>query len=266
MSLNKKNLALLCDYGLDDAIATLYIFKNADMFGNIDILPVAGNFPLGEVFINAKRIISHCDNLPVNVRIVDTSCISQPEESLPDIHGNDGMGDVIPQIFEEKVPVINYSDWLTEVDETYTVLSLGPCTVTADILRKKGSLTLVMMAGNIAEPPNYNGYEFNHGLNISAFAECVKFPHVAATLDSCHCYPCDLNHLTVNGNDLFSELTEKYRSLSNLRDEKACYVYDLTAAVYVVNPDRFTVEEKEDKDKNLISVLKYTSDKDILSV
>lgn len=265
MSENKKNLALLCDYGLDDAIATLYIFKNSDMFENIDILPVAGNFPLSKVFINTKRIISHCAGLPDNIRIVDTSCISQPEESLPEIHGNDGMGDVLPLSFEEKVPVVNYTDWINEVDDSYTVLSLGPCTVTVDILRKKSNLPLIMMAGNIAEPPNYNGYEFNHGMNISAFAECVKFPHVAATLDSCHCYPCDLNHLTLSGNDLFNTLIKRYNFLSAERKEESCYVYDLIAAVYLVHPDRFTVKTMKDKDNNIICVLQYTSKTDILS-
>ena len=265
MSQNKKNLAMLCDYGLDDAIATLYIFRYAHMFGKIDILPVAGNFPKNEVFINAKRIASHCEKLPPSVRIVDTSCISQPEESLPYIHGSDGMGDVIPASFEERVPVISYSDWLGELDETYTVLSLGPCTVTEEILKAKGCLPLVMMAGNITEPPNYNGYEFNHGLNTKAFSYCVKYPHAAATLDSCHCYPCDLNHIEITGDDLFAQFSRRYQELSNGRNEAACYVYDLTAAVYVVHPDRFIIEEKTDKDNNTVSVLKYVSDKNILT-
>ncbi len=254
---DKKSLALLCDYGLDDAIATLYLLEYAGRFDRIDLVPIGGNFPLKSTFVNAKRILTHSGKELGNVRIVDTSSFPQPEEHIPNIHGNDGMGDVLPEEYSETVPVIAYSEWLNEVDPAYILVSLGPCTVTLDILKRCGNLPLVMMAGNISEPPNYNGYEFNHGLDVQAFAECVKYPHVAATLDTCHNPLCDLNLFEISQKGLLKLMLERYLEMSRERNEAVCSVYDLTAVVYLLHPEYFTTEKRTDKDGNEVTVLKY---------
>ncbi len=252
-----KNLAVLCDYGLDDAVATAYLLDNADKFEQIDILPVGGNFPLATAFNNAKRIMSHYENLK-NVRIIDTSSVPQPSEKLPDIHGTDGMGDVLDGTVDFDAEVIDYGDWIKTVGQNYTILSLGPCTVTADILRKVGQRPLVMMAGNISEPPNFNGYEFNYALDLDAFAECVKYPHACATLDSCHHPMCDFYKMELKGDSLLCRFARRSAELARKRGEGMCAVYDLVAAFYLLNPDKFEIEKLTDKDGNTVSVLRYT--------
>lgn len=259
-----KNIALLCDYGLDDIIATLYLFENSHKFGKIDILSVAGNMPLEQTFINAKRIVTHTENLPKNIRIVDTASVEQKNEALYDIHGRDGMGDVLPAEFEEKVPVISYCEWLSQVDDSYTLVSLGPCTVTLDIIKNKGALPLIMMCGNINEPPNYNGYEFNHGLDAYSFAQCVKFPHICATLDTCHCNACDMNKTEIKAQGLLGKMLERYHQMSLDRKEEICSVYDLTAVVYLIHPERFETYRATDPFGNKITVLRYISDKPLI--
>lgn len=260
----KKNLALLCDYGLDDAIATVYLLERAEHFGKIDILPVAGNFPLAAAFVNAKRLLTHADHLPGNVRIVDTSAVTQPEEALPEIHGSDGMGDVLPSSYEEKVPVVEYTQWLDQMDDSYVIVSLGPCTVTQDILEKKGALPLVMMAGNVSEPPNYNGYEFNHGMDPAAFAACVQYPHVCATLDTCHVPQCDLMRHRPPETGVFGKLLSRCLELSRGRGESLCSAYDLTATVYLVYPERFEVRQTTDPQGNRVSMLYYAATETVL--
>ena len=262
--MEKKNIALLCDYGLDDVIATLFIFDHADKFNNIDIVPVAGNFPLNEVIINAKRIVTHCETTPKNIRLIDTSAVKQNEDKLQGIHGNDGMGDVLPENYEDNYQWLPYGKWLDELDDSYIIVSLGPATVTADILRKKGALPLVIMGGNISEPPNYNGYEFNHGMNIPAFEEMVKYPHLVATLDSCHTEKGNLNLYDYPKEGWLGRFAKRYQELSLERNESACYVYDLTAAVYLVYPERFTTVSASDKDGNKLTLLKYISEQHIL--
>lgn len=267
--MQKKNLALLCDYGLDDAIATAYLMNYADRFGKIDILPIGGNFPLKDAFINAKRVLTSVKNDKVKVdsdkiRIVDTACLPQPEEQLWDIHGNDGMGDVLSVEYEELVDVIGYEKWLTEIDDSYIIVSLGPCTVTLDILSQKGALPVCFMCGNVSEPPNYNGYEFNHGMDVEAFSKCLKYPHVAATLDTCHNEQCNINKLDLSGDDTLHILMRRYRELSDGRGEANCYVYDLTVAVWLVYPERFTTEVLSDKDGNVVTVLKYIGEEPIV--
>ena len=259
-----KKIALLCDYGLDDAIATLYLLEHADRFDIIDILPVAGNFPLEETFVNAKRVLTYFEKPLRNVRIVDTSSVKQNGESIPEIHGKDGMGDVLPLEYEEKVPVIDYDEWLKEVDGDYTVISVGPCTVTEDIFKKKGALPLIIMAGNIAEPPNYNGYEFNHGLDTESFAFCVKYPHAVATLDTCHIDMCDLNKTNSERQGLLGKMLDRYHKLSQSRNEEVCSVYDLVAVSYLLHPERFETYSATDKDGNALTVLRYISNKPVI--
>ncbi|MBQ9975355.1 MAG: nucleoside hydrolase [Clostridia bacterium] len=254
---DKKSLAMLCDYGLDDAIATLYLLEYADRFNRIDIVSIGGNFPLKSTFVNAKRILTHSGKRLNNIRIVDTSSFSQPEEHIPEIHGNDGMGDVLPEEYSETASVIAYEKWLDELDSSYILLSLGPCTVTLDILKHYGELPLVMMAGNISEPPNYNGYEFNHGLDTQAFAECVKYPHACATLDTCHNPLCDLNLFENSQKGLLKTMLDRYREMSRSRHEAVCSVYDLTAAVYLIHPEYFRTERLNDRDGNEVTVLRY---------
>lgn len=259
-----KNIALLCDYGLDDIIATLYLFEYAEKFDKIDVLAVAGNMPLDKTFVNAKRIMTYADTLPSNVRIVDTSCIAQKGECLYSIHGNDGIGDVLPEEYEDKVPVIDYREWINQVDDSYTLVSLGPCTVTIDILKTKGAIPLIMMCGNINEPPNYHGYEFNHGMDAQAFAQCVQYPHVCSTLDTCHCAACDMNKSDIKAQGLLGKLLDRYHKMSIDRKEEICSVYDLTAVVYLIHPERFETYRATDPFGNKITVLRYISDKPLI--
>lgn len=260
----KKKVALLCDYGLDDAIATLYLLERADAFERIDILAIGGNFSQKTSLENIKRILTYTDTVPAHLRVVDTAAAPQSEENIPEIHGKDGMGDVLPAAFEEKAEVISYERWLEEVDPETVIVSLGPCTVTADILKRKGAMPLILMAGNVAEPPNYNGYEFNHGMDTAAFAASVRYPHAAATLDTCHVPACNLNLLALPTDGLFARMMRRYQALSQGRGEEVCSVYDMVAVVYLVHPERFETVAATDPDGNRLTQLRYISEKSIL--
>lgn len=250
-------LALLCDYGLDDAIATLYLLNNAEKFEKIDILPIGGNVPLSMAVDNAKRILSFAQISDENIRVVDTTVIHQFEEYLPEIHGKDGIGDILPLEYTYNKPLMPYDLWLSDIDDSYVVLSLGPATLTVDILRKKNIKNLIIMGGNIAETPNYGEYEFNHGMDAEAFAECVKHDHFTATLDTPISKFCDFNKIKLNSDGLMEKFIKRAVELSNFRNEKECYIYDLVAAVYLLHPEKFIVEKATDNFGNTLKVLKY---------
>ena len=175
--------AVLCDYGLDDAVATVHLLNNLKPADRLDVVPVGGNSEVSVAFRNAQTLLSNYDGDLSNVRIVDTRRIVQPWAKLPSIHGEDGMGDLFAHV-SSGLPVVGFSEWIEEKAPLY-VVSLGPCTVTSEILKKRTVTDLLIMGGCVAEEPNFNGYEFNHYLDIPAFNECVKYPHAVATLDSC---------------------------------------------------------------------------------
>ncbi len=263
----KKNIILLCDYGLDDAAATAFLLQNAACFNRIDILPIGGNVPLAVSTQNAHRILYHFNGNKDKVRIIDTSCVAQNNsEYLQTIHGDDGIGNVLPDEYEPFANTGRFENWVNSIEPGSVLVSLGPCTVTQRILERKDDLTLLLMAGNIGEKPNYKGYEFNHGMDPDAFAASVKYPHVIATLDTCHHPLCDFYDIENNGNTLLHRFCRRSVELLNKQKGEGAFIYDLIALQYLYKPEAFAVEEHTDKDGNRLNVLKYISDEKIVQL
>jgi len=262
--ISKPKIALLCDYGLDDAAATAFILERRYMFDKISILPIAGNMPLSVSMHNAKRILSNFGGPLENVVLVDTSSISQPEENLPEIHGKDGMGDIFSPVYEDIVNTVKYDSFIDSLTDEI-IVSLGPCTVTKDILERSPDHKLIIMGGNISEEPNYKGYEFNHGMDPDAFSYCVKHPHVILTLDSCRNPLCDFSKIEANGNSPLEKFTRKAVLLSERRNRPACYIYDLIAVQYLFFPERFECEIKNDSFGNSLNTAFYTAKNPIVN-
>ena len=53
-----NRIILFCDYGVDDAVATLHILSHADMFGAIDIAPIGGNVSVETAYRNAHTLLA----------------------------------------------------------------------------------------------------------------------------------------------------------------------------------------------------------------
>lgn len=255
-SIKYKKIVLLCDYGLDDAAATSFILEHYYYFDKIDIIPIAGNMPLDVSFNNAMRILSNLKRIPENVRIIDSSLFSQPEEYLDYIHGKDGIGDILSQKIDAAIEVTDFNNWIKSVSNDYLIVSLGPCTVAEKILQHM-DLPLLIMGGNIAESPNYKEYEFNHGMDIPAFATCVKHTHVIATLDSCHNPYCDFYNINIDNDNLSSRFIRRSVEISKDHKEKNAYIYDLITIMYLFEPEKFIVKQCVDKDSNQLFVLYY---------
>ena len=167
-------LILCCDYGLDDAAATVDALAHAadDGYDCVVLVAIGGNVPRAVSLRNAKKLVA-CLSPAVRVEIVDTTAVAQPEEYLTLIHGNDGMGDLFPEAECDRIAV-PFAGFLRGLTGEYDLLSLGPMTLVPRILARGVCRRFVFMGGNIAEEPNFHGYEFNHALDRKAFTEVVK--------------------------------------------------------------------------------------------
>ncbi len=250
-----KRFVVLCDYGLDDAVATVYLLDNRDETDVVDIIPIGGNSEVNVAFRNAQTLLGNYESSLDNVRIIDTRAITQPWAKLPSIHGEDGLGDILPQK-ESCVPVVAYDEWLKEENAPFTLVSLGPCTLTEDILKKKGAQELLIMAGCVCEQPNFNGYEFNHYLDIPAFEATVKYPHKIATLDSCRTPLFNYATKHYEGKTLWERLTNRAIELAKARHPDNCYIYDYIAVNYLFKPELFDCRRLPDPDGNILTELK----------
>lgn len=247
---------LLCDYGLDDACATLKVLQERKETDEIIIVAVAGNDSAQKSLDNAKKLISNVENR-CGITIVDTTDIKQNCAYLPSIHGNDSMGDLLEQ---KDVPlkVIKFADWIKTTDNDMLLISLGPCAITKLIIEKIGEpKTLLIMGGNVNEEPNFNDYEFNHGIDVEAFAWCVKHPHLIATLDSCRCEKYNFISRKFDENTLLGKMLNKSISLAKLRHPDRSFVYDYICVSYLYEKEKWSTKVMTDSDKNQLNVLFY---------
>lgn len=254
-----EKLIIFADYGLDDAAATASIFRSKEKFESVTVVPIGGNVPTE---VSHRNCITLLNALSVkNVTVVDTRKESQPFEYLSDIHGKDGMGDILKATNQtENFNIIDFCDWIETLSGDETLLSLGPMTLVEKVLKKYKTNKLILMGGCIKEKPNYKGYEFNHGLDPKAFSECVKYPHVAITLDTCSVDALNMHDYEIFGNDLYTIILNRSKELSAKRNEEGCYVYDDIAACYLIYPDRFTLENCKDPFGNTVTNAVYNSE------
>ncbi len=258
-----KKIIIFADYGLDDAAATVSIFSAEKNFESIVLIPIGGNVPSRISYRNCYTLLSNYKHLLNKVTVVNTCHIKQPSEYLASIHGNDGMGDFFthPKV-KPHINEVSFEDWLNNYyrgDEI--ILSLGPTTLVKEALSNKAPRELVIMGGCVKEKPNFNGREFNHALDVEAFAFCLKFPHVAITLDTCRIKKLDMRQYKIAGEDIHSKILVADQKLSITRKEDGCYVWDDIAANYILFPERFMVLEETDIDGNKINQAQYISDK-----
>ncbi len=258
-----KKLIIFADYGLDDAGATISIFNQRQQFDCVTLVPVGGNVPVEMSFDNAFTLVNLLAQEGEKITVVDTRRQKQTGEYMAEIHGKDGMGDIFPKNTDgTKVDLIDFETWLPTLSGDETVLSLGPMTLVKDFLQRYPHCPLVLMGGCVREEPNFQGYEFNQALDPEAFAFCVKFPHVAITLDTCRTEKLEMRRLHFPENDYHSQVLRADQRLSITRGEDGCYVWDDIAACYILYPERFALVEETDRQGNRLTNAVYISEKE----
>lgn len=253
-------LVLCCDYGIDDAAATVDALSHAlaDGYASAALVAVGGNVPADVALTNAKKLAAHLDFGTVPYVVVDTTAEEQPAQFLKDIHGGDGMGDVFADDHGFSAPVLRFSEWLDACEGEYDLLSLGPMTLIPRILARLKIRKFVLMGGNIAETPNFHGYEFNHALNRAAFSRAVAaMPHVAVTMDTCRHPLLNVQDVDLGGEGLQRLFVRRAREMTFVSGEKGCYIWDDMAVKALRHPDWFDCSLQTDRDGNVLNVARY---------
>ena len=193
--------------------------------------------------------------------MVDTTAVSQPNEYLAEIHGNDGMGDLFDHTRKAAARTVPFDVWLETTGGTELLLSLGPMTMVEPLMARHSAYFPIIMGGCVHTPPNFRGYEFNQCLDRRAFSYCTKVPHAAITLDTVRVEALDMRLREIEGEDIHAQILRADQKLSIARGEGGCYVWDDVAAAYLLWPERFRLIEEEDLDGNRICNAVYVSDK-----
>ena len=251
-------LVLFCDYGLDDAAATVdaLLHSQEDGYDAVVLVAIGGSVPPTISLRNAIRLVANCDFEHVPVTIVDTTAQEQPFEFLTGVHGGDGMGNLFSdRPFHAKV--LPFSEWLNGFSGEYRLLSLGPVTLTVELLKKCAPEQFVLMGGNISGEPNFHGYEFNHALDRQAFSEAVTYPHMAVTMDSCNSRFLKLQQERIGENSLLSRIVSRARELALMSGKRDCCLVGDIALKCLRHPNWFTIRYGEDQDGNGLCYAEY---------
>lgn len=253
----RKNLIILSDYGLDDAVAGAYLFSRKELFGKIFVVAVAGNVSAETSLKNARKLLDNFEGDKSGIVLVETDERFQSYAVLPDVHGGDGMGDVINK--DGKYPYIKYDEFVSSLKgsgDDYVILSLGPLTVTEKLMQKLPEAELVIMAGVVNENPNYKGMEFNQALDAPAYGACLeKYPHAVATLDTCRNAAFNLAGHRFEENKLIKKLINRAVTLAENRHGDNAYIYDFIASLYLTDRSLFEVVPVTDKWGNTVNEL-----------
>lgn len=256
-----KKLIIFADYGLDDAAATATILQRYERFDAIDIVAIGGNVPSDVSLRNCYTLVSYFPEVWGKLTVVDTTEKPQPSEYLAEIHGNDGMGDLFDHSRKTEVKTMTFDAWLSTTDGTEQLLSLGPMTLVKPLMDKHPGYRPVIMGGRVRTAPNYHGYEFNHGLDKAAFADCTKADHAVITLDTVRTEKLDMRLREVTGSDIHSRIVRTDQALSITRGEEGCFLWDDVAAAYLLYPERFKLVPEIDQDGNRLFNAVYVSEK-----
>jgi inosine-uridine nucleoside N-ribohydrolase len=165
---NKRNVIIDCDTGVDDALA-LFLALRWPGFNVLGITNVAGNVPLQKVVRNTLVVVEHSGkDVPV---YQGASCaLKGISETAEYAHGSDGLGDVgfpDPKLVKNSEHAVDFLvRSFMEADEPIELITLGPLTNIALALLKEPLITqniksLVMMAGGIENGNSTAAAEFN---------------------------------------------------------------------------------------------------------
>ncbi len=253
-----NQLVIFADYGLDDALATVRIWRKRHRFDQLFFVPIGGNVPTAQAHRNCITLLNLLREKGEAVTVCDTRAIAQPCEYLDTIHGTDGMGDAFPACEDTAgMQFLSFDALMALPDDRLTILSLGPCTLVAPFLAAHPKAELVLMGGCIDTPPNYGEYEFNQGINPAAFAACTAHAHLAVTLDTCRIDAFDMRKQELGAPGIYRSFLEADVRLSLSRREEGCFVWDDVAAMVLLSPEHFTFEDKTDRQGNRLRVARY---------
>jgi inosine-uridine nucleoside N-ribohydrolase len=243
---NKKNILIFSDPGLDDALAIVWLLnqKNLNIIGAV---PVAGNHSVDQVTKNMLKIFKNTKN--ENIPVYYSGSIIQKHHELPNIHGNDAIGDFISNGNFDKDKFKNFEDLIKDINNiAYEIVTLAPCIVLAKFIKetKTPPIKITFMGGLRNVESNFKGTEFNIGIDENAAYEVFKnstCPVNLIPLDLTRQFYLSENISKIDSDDnnnliFFKNLCKKYSDLATKRGKNA-FPHDLTAVISILYGDLF---------------------------
>ncbi|MFU0833233.1 MAG: PreQ1-regulate dinosine-uridine nucleoside hydrolase [Oscillospiraceae bacterium] len=180
--LEKKNIILDCDPGIDDALALMLALSSPEL--NIcGITTVSGNVPSDMGAYNALRTLHFMNRLDIPVYCGAKTPLVRNYVSAQDTHGADGLGESnisSPQNISWRTGAVDFILETLRTTTSLTIVALGPLTNIALALRRdkkafQNLSQLISMGGNFRSYGNCSPVaEYNYWCDPDAASEVFE--------------------------------------------------------------------------------------------
>ena len=260
------SLILDTDPGVDDAMAIAFACAHPE----IDLLgltTVFGNVSVNQATRNALSLLEQFDHSDIPVATGATSPLFQDPLPFPEfVHGSDGLGNINLPDPESSAVASSAAEFIVErcaaTPGDITLIAVGPLTNIALALRLDPQLPtrvkqLIVMGGALHEAGNVSPVAEANFLSDPHAADevfAVNWPATIVGLDVTH-------RVMLNASDLgcIGKGSQRYgktlqaasafymdyyhsTTVGQREEEPACAMHDVTALIYMLQPELFTTE------------------------
>ena len=254
--MNKRNIWIDCDPGIDDAIALAAAAASRDTLNIHGISTVAGNQTIERVTNNALALSSFL-NMDVPVVRGAEGPLTRAKEDAGHVHGETGLGNtVLPKTPKQAEPgnsfqVIRDHIMNLPADEKMTLVPVGPLTNIALLLKVFPEVLdrieeIVLMGGG-----TFGNRTPTAEFNIWGDPEAAKIvfdsglPIVMCGLDVTHKSGLDRRQVEALFNSegevqkTFGEMLKFYFDSPAYINSELVHIHDAVAVIYLTNPEIF---------------------------
>lgn len=254
--MQKRNIIIDCDPGIDDAVAIVYAIANEDKLNIQGITTVTGNQSIDKVTNNALKLVSF---LKKNIKIAkgaDTPLLREKREAAG-VHGITGMGNYeLPEStikLESENAVEFLKNTILASNEKITLVPIGPLTNIALLFKvypevKTNIDEIVLMGGaihggNVTPTAEFNIWADPEAAKI-VFDSKVKI--VMAGLDVTHSaglYRDDVKELLASKgkvSHMCGEILDFYFNGDHVKNGSFTPIHDACAVMYLLHPEIYS--------------------------
>ncbi|WP_313344473.1 nucleoside hydrolase [Sedimentibacter sp.] len=260
--MNKRNIIIDCDPGIDDVVALCFAIANEDKFNILGITTVAGNQSIEKVTNNTIGLMSFLDK---DIKIAQGAKCPLIREKRPaiNVHGENGVGDYEFPHFKELYSnnaVLFLRDTILSSEEKVTLVPIGPLTNIALLIKTfpetlENIELLSIMGGSTTVGNTTPVAEFNVWADPEA-ARIVfdsKLPIVMSGLNVTHStglFREDVNELLKsNGRvtKMCGEILNFYFRGDHVNNGTFTPIHDASAFMYLIHPELYSYRHMDVK-------------------
>ncbi|MEL7648164.1 MAG: nucleoside hydrolase [Sedimentibacter sp.] len=252
--MEKRNIIIDCDPGIDDVVALCFAAAHLDKFNILGITTVAGNQSIEKVTENALGLMSFL-NSDIKVARGAKGPLIREKRPAAHVHGENGVGDY--QFPHTKTLYSNNAitfmrDAIMECDGKVTLVPVGPLTNIALLIKtfpeviEKIDLLSIMggatFGGNITATAEFNVWADPEAARIVFDS---KLPIVMSGLDvthSCGFFRDDVNNMLKSEGKISrmcGEILNYYFKGDHVNNGTFTPVHDASAIMYLIHPELY---------------------------